>query len=177
MRRLAVIAVTLLAVTAAGCGGGKSKPTAEDWAGNLCSAVSTWTDSLKSSTTNLQSDPTLDGLKNTKDDVASATDDFTSSLKGLGKPNTESGAKAQDTLDKLASQLDEDEQKLKDEVEGAKGVQGVVAAAKAIQTTLTTMGTQFTAAFTSLQQLDAKGELTDAFTQADSCKKLSGSTS
>jgi hypothetical protein len=177
MKAAAVLATLLLALAAAGCGGGSSKPTASDWADNLCSAVTSWTDELKSTATTLTSDPTLDGLKSAKSDVSSATDKFVDDLKGLGKPNTDAGEKAKETTDKLAEQLDQDKQDLNDAVDKASGVQGVVDAAKAVQTTLTTMASQFTAAFTSLQSLDTKGELEDAFQSADSCKKLAQSNS
>src|SRR4051812_20840094 len=177
MKAAVLASILLLSVAAAGCGGGSSKPTAEDWAGNLCSAVTSWTDELKSTATTLTSDPTLEGLKSAKNDVSSATDTFVDDLKGLGKPNTEAGEQAKETTDKLADQLGQDKQELSDAVDKASGVQGVVDAAKAVQAALTKMATQFQAAFSSLQALDTKGELEDAFQSADSCKKLAQSSS
>ena len=42
----------------------------------------------------------------------------------------------------------------------------------AVTNTLTTMGNELTSTLTQLGQLDAQGEIEDAFKQADSCKKL-----
>src|SRR4051794_35358263 len=173
---LAPILAVAVAVAAAGCGGGSSEPSAQDWAGNLCSAVTSWTAELKATGTTLTSDPTLDGLKSAKDDISSATDEFVDDLKGLGKPNTESGDQAKDAIDKLADQLAGDKEQITDAIDDASGVQGLLAAAKEIQATLTTMTTHFSSAFSSLQQLDTKGELEDAFQNADSCKKLAQSS-
>jgi hypothetical protein len=169
--------VLVLALAAAGCGGKKKQPTAEDWANGVCSAVSTWTVSLGSIGSSLTADPTLGGLKSAKSDLNKANDAFVSDLKGLDKPNTKSGEQAKEITDKLAGQIDQDEQDIGDAVDKASGVQGVLTAAKAIQTTMSTMGTQFQSAFTSLQTLDVSGELEQAFKTAGSCKKLAQSRS
>jgi hypothetical protein len=175
-RAAALTLVAGLALAAAGCGG-KKQPTAEDWANGVCSAVSTWTTSLKSIGSSLTSDPTSNGLRSAKDDLNGANDKFVGDLRGLEKPNTKSGDQAKAITDKLADQIDQDKQAISDAVGKASGVQGVLNAAKAIQTTMTTMGTQFQSAFTSLQQLDVSGELESAFKNADSCKKLAQSSS
>jgi hypothetical protein len=172
----ALVLVILLALAAAGCGG-KKQPTAEDWANGVCSAVSTWTTSLKSIGSSLTSDPTMNGLKTAKNDLSSANDKFVGDLKGLQKPNTKSGQQAKQITDTLANQIDQDKQAISDAVDKASGVQGVLTAAKAIQSTMSAMGTQFEAAFTSLQTLDVSGELESAFKNADSCKKLAQSSS
>ena len=60
----------IVVVLAAGCGGGgsssgsSSSPSPKDWANNLCSAISTWSDSVKKSGQTLQSGKvTKDNLK------------------------------------------------------------------------------------------------------------------
>ena len=75
-RAAALLLVLALALAAAGCGGGKKEPTAQDWANGVCSAVSTWTTSLKSIGSSLTSDPTMNGLKTAKDDLNTANDKF-----------------------------------------------------------------------------------------------------
>ena len=55
-------------------------------------------------------------------------------------------------------------------IENASTVAGAISA---VTNTLSTMSNQVTSTFTQLQQLDAKGELEQAFKDADSCQSLS----
>ena len=45
-----------------------------------------------------------------------------------------------------------------------------------VTATLSTMATQMSTAYKSLQELDPAGELTDAFKQASACKSLTSTT-
>jgi hypothetical protein len=49
--KLAFAPLALVVVLVAGCGGGggssSSSPSAQDWANGLCSAITTWSDSVK----------------------------------------------------------------------------------------------------------------------------------
>ena len=90
------------------------------------------------------------------------------------QPDTEAGDEAKEALDKLADDVDENVQKLEDAAGDASGVEGIVAAATTISTTLATMGQQLSSTFSELEGLDASGELEDAFRDADSCDEISG---
>jgi hypothetical protein len=59
-------------------------------------------------------------------------------------------------------------------VEDASGVTGLLNAANVIKETITKAGSQVTSTLTTLQGLDAKGELEQGFKAAPSCQKLSG---
>ena len=166
------------AVLAAGCGGGgggsssgTSSPDA--WADGVCSALTTWANSLTTATSSLKGNLSKDSLKSASDDVTQATDKLASDLKSLGKPDTQAGDKAKSTLDTLSSQLSQDVDTIKKTADDAsKGNGGIVQAVSTISTTLTTAGNQVQTAFSSLQQLDTKGELEKAFQNSASCKKL-----
>ena len=148
-----------------------------DWADGVCTAITTWTDSVKSAADPIKSgDISEDSLQNAADDVKSATDTLESELKGLGKPDTEAGQQAKDSLDQLSSDLSTDTDTIKSAVDDASGVSGIAAAVTTVSTTLTTMQTQVTSAYTSLTQLDAKGELNTAFQQASSCQQLTSAS-
>ena len=179
--KLAFIPVVAIAVVlAAGCGGGSSSssssPSPKDWANNLCSAISTWSDSVKKSGQTLQSGQvTKDNLKQTTDDIKSATHQLAEDIKGLGKPDTEAGQDAKDAMDKLSKQIDGDVEEMQKAVDDAgSGAGGAVAAASSIASTLSKMGTQIGTAASSLQSLDAKGELEQGFKNAPACKNLTG---
>ena len=169
-----VVAVVALGVLAAGCGGKSSSSTtsADNWANSLCSSISTWSTSVQSTTSSLKGNVTKESLDSASTDIAKSTNKFVDELKGLGTPDTESGKKAKESLDTLAGQLEEDVKKIQDAVKNVSGTNSALQAISTVSSTLSTLGTQVTTAFTSIQQLDTKGELEKAFRNADSCKAL-----
>jgi hypothetical protein len=168
--------VAAVALAAAGCGGSSSDTTpTNQWADSLCSSITTWTSSLSSIAGNLQSGGiSKDSLQTAVDSAKTATDKFTTSLGNLGRPDTESGQKAQDSVNQLSSEIQSDLTTIEDAVNGASGVSGVLNAVTVTKSTLTKAGTQVTDTLTGFQNLDAKGELEAAFKQSGSCKKLTG---
>jgi methyl-accepting chemotaxis protein len=175
MRRLVVsslLAVSLLA----GCGGddeGGGEATT-DWANGVCEAVATWGDSVRSTGESLRSGATnADDLREAVDEFEQATRTFVDDLRNLGTPDTDAGEQAQEELEELADDVDENVSKMKDAADEASGASGVLEAATTISGTLSTMGQQLTSTFAELQQLDAEGELDQAFRDADACDELS----
>jgi hypothetical protein len=171
-----VVAVVALATLAAGCGGksgsSSQSTSAADWANGLCSSLSTWSTSVRTQTTSLKGNVTESSLKSASAEVTKATDKLESDLKGLGTPDTESGKKAKETLDTLTGQLKTDAQTIDKAVKEVSGTSSALQAVSTISSTLVTVGDQVTTAFTSIQQLDAKGELDKAFRNSEECKKL-----
>ena len=178
---LVAAAVATAVLLAAGCGGSSdssssdTSPTAT-WADGLCSALNTWKSSL-TETVNTVKDGSLskDSLTTAVDDAKSATETLTSDLEGLGKPDTEAGQQAKDSIDQLSTDLKADMTKIEDAVNGASGASGILSAVSVVTSTLVAMGTQVTSTITDIQGLDAKGELKSAFDQSASCQELQGS--
>ncbi len=174
-RMLPAIAVlAAIVVLAAGCGSSnKSAETSTqtsatvEWAGGLCSALTTYTTSLTAAATKLTGNLSKSGVQDAADSVKSATETFVSDTKGLGKPETSSGQQAKDTIDTLSTNLNKDVSTIQD----AAG-SGLLKGASTITTTLTTVQSQITTAFNQLKGLDAKGELSQAFSDAPSCSSL-----
>lgn len=178
MKRLPFVAVVLLVpLLATACGSSKSQSTsAADWADGVCSAISTWGNSLRSAGDSLASGAiSKDSLQSAADDVASATQTLESDLKDLGKPNTQAGQPAKETIGQFSSELRTDTDSINKAVDDASGASGIFSAVSTISTTLMTMGKQVTSTLKTLEQLDAKGELQTAFQQSSSCKQLSRS--
>ena len=166
------------AFAAAGCGGSSDEtPSAVDWANSVCQAFSTWRDSITSVGQSVQQNPTEQSLTSAGDDIKSATETLTDDLRNAGTPDTESGSQAKDAVDQLASQLDSSLQKIETAVDNASGVSGALTAVSTVSSTLATMGTQISTAFQKLDQIDAQGELRDAFEQADACAGLTSTGS
>ena len=176
-RALSVALILVLALVAAGCGSKKSSDSSStaDWVSGVCTSITTWKNSVTAAGESLQGgDLSKASLQSAADDAKEATDTLESDLKGLGKPDTESGQQAKDLVDQLATDLNADIDSLKQTADNASGL-GVIAAAAAAATTLGTMRTQLTTTLDSLQQLDTKGELQSAFEQSSACKPYSSS--
>ena len=181
-----MFAVSLFAAFAlAGCGGGggdggsSGAVSTSEWADGLCSSIVDWTDSVSSAATSLKDgNLSKETVQSAADDVGTATETFVDNVKGLGTPDTEAGQKAKESLDKLANNLDDDLAEIKAAANyNSIGVSGALSAVTKISQELATMGQQISSTFSELEQLDAKGELEDAFSQSDSCKELGSKTS
>jgi hypothetical protein len=175
---LAVIVLLACAGLAAGCGGSDdssdetSSPT--EWADGLCAAVSTWTSALSAVGDELEeSGLSKDAIDDAVNDVKSATDTLLDDLGDLGKPDTEAGDQAQQSLDQLSTNLEQDVDSIEAAVEDASSPSELLQAAPAVGDTLATMGTQVRSTVQELEDLDPAGELKSAFEQASSCDNLS----
>lgn len=180
---LVLVGALLLVVTA--CGGGKSgssgtssgsgsqTTSAVDWANSVCSAVTTWTTSIKKTGNDLRNGtPSKEKLQSAADDFKQSTQQLADDLKGLGRPDVANGEKAQAAVDKLATQVQADSNAVKDAVGGASGLSGYQKALTSVSATLTQMGTEISNAFSKLGTVDAKGKLQDAFKKADKCSSF-----
>ena len=110
------------------------RPTTE-WANGLCSSITTWQSEITTIVDSLKGgNLSQDSLTAAVDDAEEATRNFTTSLKGLGRPDTEAGQQAQDSVNELTTQIDDDMTKIQDTVSNASGVAGVIAAVPTITT-------------------------------------------
>jgi hypothetical protein len=192
-RDRAVVVVAVAAIVAlllaAGCGSSKKTSTTttttttatattasatDTWATGVCTAITTWKKSLTTAVDSVKNSPSKASVKSAADDVSSATDTLSSDLKGLGRPDTAAGQKAQDAINKLSTSLSKDVDTIKTTVQGASGLTGILAAAPTLTKTLTAMGTDVTSTMTEIENLDARGELKDAFEKSPACSSLTG---
>ena len=132
---------------------------------DLGSEITSIVDSLKGG--NLSQD----SLTAAVDDAEEATRNFTTSLKSLGRPDTEAGQQAQDSVNELTTQIDDDMTKIQDAVSNASGVAGVIAAVPTITSTIQSAGNQVADTISGFEELDAKGELESAFKDADTVRR------
>jgi methyl-accepting chemotaxis protein len=178
-RLLGGAALALLALAAGACGGGGTTTTeasaTAQWASGVCTAFSDWKTSLQTIRSDLQgSTPSSSDLRQAGRQFQDATDTLTQSLKRLGKPDTPAGDEVRSSLDQLSTQLSEGMTTVQDAAAGASGVVGVTAAVSSVSVTLSTMADDISSTVAELRQLDAKGELGQAFHEADSCSALFG---
>ena len=182
MKAMRAIVIGVLAVFfATGCGGdsgGGSGSSATKWAGDVCSSITTWTDSISSTADSLrEGNLTEEKLRSAADDVKSATNDFADDVKALGPPDTDAGQQAQESLDKLADDLERTRRRSTRRSRTPRAQARRSRALTVVTGALSTMGSRLSSTFTELEQLDAGGELEDAFKEADSCDELSSGRS
>jgi hypothetical protein len=174
----AVLLALATVVLAAGCGGSKKPDTTTEWANGLCTAVTTWKTSVTAAADPLKSgNLSKSTIQNAGNEVQDATNTFVSTVKKLGKPDTEAGTQAQQSVNQLSDEIHDGTQKISAAAKGVSGVSDALGAISVATSTLAAMSTEISTTFTTLQGLDPKGELQTAFNQADACKSLRSSGS
>lgn len=167
-RHLGVLAV-IFALALAGCGGGGEESASEQWAGEVCSELSTWVTGVEEAVRSLtENGLSLDqaSVEAATEDVSKATDDLVAGIADLEPPETDAGQQARSELDELGTQLHQQ-------------IEGVQQAADAGSLSLVTVTSALAAAsaavrstFESIQSLDGGEELRDGFESAGSCDSL-----
>src|SRR6478735_1935022 len=87
---IALVGVIVLAFLAAGCGSDKSSESnsTTDWANSLCSAVTTYRQSVTDAADSLKSNVSQAGFKDATNQVQKATDTFVDTVKSLSTVTT-----------------------------------------------------------------------------------------
>ena len=162
--------LVLVVLLAAGCGKSKPPPTPADWANGVCSALSTWKTSITSAVDSVEGgNVSKDSVKSAADDAKNATGKLTDDLKKLGKPNTNAGAQAQQTVDQLSTQVSDGVDTIQTTVKNISSVSSALAAVTTVSSTLKTINDEITSAYKTLSNLDPGGELQKAFKSAPDC--------
>ncbi len=178
VRWTATLVVSALALVAAGCGGSdeesESDPTAA-WAAGFCSAVTSWTDSLQDVTTQFTDTSNLseEGLQSAAEDVRTSTEQLVDDLRGLGAPDTDSGAEIESSLDSLSTTLETEAGEIETSVEGISGITGLPSAITAVTNSLSAMGSAFAATLQTIESADVGGELQSALEESPECADIS----
>jgi hypothetical protein len=167
---LPLLAVALLA---AGCGGSDDETSgASEWASSVCSATTTWTESVSSALSSLKAGDLSEGsVETVVDDVTEATKTYADELRDAGRPDTDDGQQAKDLVDQLGNDIDEGVQELEDDLDDASSG-SILTAISQITATLANLSSQVAGVVEDLQQLQPSGELEDALTNADECSSL-----
>jgi hypothetical protein len=177
-RQLLATAVASLALVAAGCGGSDESSSAsptDEWASDFCTAVTTWTDSLKSTTEQFSSPSSLStqALTDAANDVKSSTDTLVDDLKALGTPDTESGEAVKSSVDELSSTVESEVAKIESAANGVSGLAELPSAITSITTSLSAMSTAFSTTLQTIESADAKGELKTSLEDSPACADIS----
>jgi len=160
--------VVAIAVLAAGCGGDDASAT-EQWAGDVCTSASTWRDSVERAAGSIGAGSGGQSIEQALDDVDHATQTFTDAIDALGAPGTEAGDEADAVITELSGDLEAQVAVIRDAVGGGKSV---LETATATAAAVASMRESVSRSFDELRELDAGGELSDAFEDADECDDI-----
>jgi Flp pilus assembly protein TadD len=173
MRRLTGFAAVLaVVVVAAGCGGDDEPevPAATQWAGDLCTSVNTWRNSISTAAASIAAEPSEEGLESAASEAEDATRALVDDLQGLGAPDTESGEEARSSVDALADSVESSIASIQSAVEDVSGAEGVLDAVSSVTQTISSLSADLSASLDELQGLEnADDELKEAFEDAASC--------
>jgi hypothetical protein len=178
---LAVVASAVLGFLAAGCGGGQSSE--EKWASSVCTNIGNWKQQIQKEVSDARSalqSPgagTLSAVKTDVNQAVDATKQLASSLKGLGAPNTSSGAQAKQQLDSLSTQLENTVNHAKETVANLPKGASVTESASQLASlgpALQSLSTNVKMTLNSLQA--SSSDIKKGFDQADSCKQFRSSS-
>jgi chromosome segregation ATPase len=177
-----LVVVVALALLASACGGGdessnEATPAAE-WADGVCTAISSYEDDLTQIGDQLQDPSSLsqERLEEAANDARAATDALVEELRSLGRPETESGEEARQAVDDLATTVEDEFAEIEKEVDELSGITGLPSAITAISASLASIGTALSTTIPTIEDVDARGDLREAFEQAPSCDELRSSS-
>jgi hypothetical protein len=170
----AVLTAALLGLVAAGCGGKSSDTKAnEAYADNVCTAIGTWEQEIKSIATNFSGDISKASLQTKLSQAQSATNKLLKQIKAVPPPNTSEGQAAKQQLDQLSSDIDNAVNAAKTSLGQLKANASVATISAAVATLVPqvqSLANQTRSAISTLK--NAGGSLSKAFQNTDSCKSL-----
>jgi len=153
-------------------------PTTEEWAGEVCTSLSDWRDSITSLAEVGGAPLTAATLRDKLDEAGDATNELVTQLRDLGPPDLEAGDELQQQLDDSAAELESQFDALEESADAAadappseflQRLAGLASDFAALQTAISTT-------VSSLQDAnvaeESKAELQQAFADAPSCQSL-----
>jgi len=152
--------------------------TTEEWAGEVCTSLSDWRDSITSLADTGGAGVTADTLRVKLREAGDATNELVTQLRELGPPDLETGDELQEQLDDSAAELESRFDALRDSVEAAadappsellQQLGGLASDFAALQTAISTTVSSLEGANVAEE---SKAELDQAFADAPSCQSL-----
>jgi len=175
----AAILSTAVALVAAGCGGSSNSGTIStaagatstvQWASGVCTAFSTWKQSLATITAGLKTNHTSTDLTNASVNVKNAAKGLESTLKTLGKPGTAAAQQAKTELNTLETSLSQTKASVQKTLQTKpSNTTEALADVSTVTAELSKVAQDFSNFVASVEKADPKSELSEAFKQAPSC--------
>ena len=169
-----VLAVALFGVVLAGCGGSSSDTKAnEAYADSVCTAVSSWEQSIKDIASDFSGGLSKAALQTKVDQAQSATTKLVNEIKAVPPPDTDEGQAAKQQLNQLTGDVETIVGAAKSglaQLQDDASVTTITAAVAALAPQVQSLVSEARSAIGTLK--DAGGSLGSAFKSTDSCKSL-----
>lgn len=168
------LAAALLTLVVAGCGKSSDTKANEAYADNVCTAIGTWEQQIRSIASGFTSSGiTKASLQASLTQAESATKTLVKQIKAVPPPDTDQGQAAKQQLDQLTNDVT-DTLKAADsalgQVQDNASTATITAAVATLVPQVQSLASQTKSAITTLK--DAGGSLASAFKSTDSCKNL-----
>jgi hypothetical protein len=176
-RFAALLALSALAVVAAGCGGSTSPE--EKWAGSICSDLGDWEDQVKENADNVQKElqspklGTLAAIDAQVQEAVDASDKVVTDLRALEPPDSEAAAAADRKLDALVSQIEATVTEVKQTLAAVPKGAGTAETAEKLAPLVPSIQSLAVNVSSTLESMQAEGEeIKKGFEDADSCDRF-----
>jgi hypothetical protein len=177
-RAWALGVVVALALAVSGCGGDdeSGSPPQDEWAADVCGALSDWKSSMTTIATDFSGGVSRDVVSEKVDEAQSATEDLVDSLKSIGPPETESGDQAKAEIDQFADTASASIDSIQETADSLTdgGLSGFTEGIAEIASELNAIVQAAQTALTDVEQLDPSGELRTAIQDDSTCQGLTG---
>src|SRR5215210_3875211 len=166
-------AVVAAALAAQGCGSSDEPASATEWADGVCSAITDWRDSVEPALEKVTSGDLSEGaLEDAGNEIQDANAALAADLKRLNRPETASGQKAEDAIQKLSDDIEGGRDEIEGAVDDASDLGSTLEAVSVVSRTLSQLLTKVGTTIEDISQLDPGGEIEKAFSDADACSSL-----
>jgi hypothetical protein len=175
----AAVLATAVVLVAAGCGGSSNGGTTStasgatstvQWASGVCTAFSTWKQSLATITAGLKTNHTSTDLTNAEVNIKNAAKGLETTLKTLGKPGTASVQQAKTELNTLETSLSQTKASVQKTLQTKPtNTAEALADVSTVSAELAKVAQDFSTFVASVQKADPKSDLSQAFKQAPAC--------
>ena len=152
--------------------------TTEEWAGEVCTSLSDWRDSITSLADPGGAAVTADTLRDELGEAEDATNELVTQLRDLGPPDLEAGNELQQQLDDSATELESRFDALRESAEGvadappSEFLQQLADLASDFAAFQTAISTTVSSLESADVAVESKAELDQAFADAPSCQSL-----
>ena len=181
IRVASAVLLAALSATAVGCSGydqQDQQTAAEAWVSDVCKSAVDWRTAISDAQTTLSDTGSLsaDIVRDTVDDVTTATRTFVNDLAGMGTPDTEAGDEAAAQIATLSDQLDQQSEIVSNAIsESSDSLQDLLGQVSTVTGAIATMLTDVGTAVDNIRQLDGAQELEDAIRDSSACQELHAS--
>jgi hypothetical protein len=175
-----LLLVVLFAAALSGCGSndetGSSGATTSDesslggWAQGLCTSVAEWQGSVKTTSTKMANSKA--DFASASEAINSADDALVASLKGLGTPPAPATTEANDVIDELSADLEDESGEIEQALSGVSTQSEIVTASSQVRASLSKMNSDISSTVTKLKALPDEEGWKQAFQQVAACQTV-----